>query len=540
MNCLLIVAALASAFALQSIRTIWSKVDVVQVAGGTRASGSTLADDAPRNFLLVGTDSAIRLDSSDPIKEGRQELNLLADVIMILRVDPKTQKAWLMSIPRDTTMDLSTTGEHRRINAAIQGEHGALDVIQTIKNNLGISIDHYIQVDFYAFKTIIDRLGGLPIYFNTAVKDKNTGLDVDAAGCRVLNPDDALKYARSRHMSYKDSEGDWKYEPTGDPGRAERQQQVIKLMLHQALAQGIRDPRKAMSLGTALAEVVTIDANLRISDMIDLGDQFRSFSADELQTFELPTEDYLGPQDASYQRILWDKASDLLDLYRGILPGQPVQPTNVIVNVLGTENQSTDVSANALAAAGFDAQPIVIDGEERTSTIVRYGDQGGEAAKLVARYLKASVDFRYDEDLKGLQIRVELGSDFLGVTDQPVAVDSLAPAEIAEVDQQMAEIAADTTTSSSEGSQASDSASGTDSTSNSDGSSTSSDTPSPIGSDATDTSATTSVDGTATTTQTGTSTSTPDAASSVPTQPDSFIVAGSFVPVDYKKSLTCK
>lgn len=433
LNVVLFVAALATAAGLGLARNSVRQINTVVVADATRAPGGQVASDAPRNYLVIGVDDAGRLDPSDPTTNGRENYTTLADVVMILRVDPRSERAHLLSIPRDTTMDLYPTGIHRRINAAISGKNGPRNLIETIKRNLGIPIDHYVQVDFLAFKTLVGQLGGIPVYVNTPIRDKNTGIHLTTLGCQVLNQDQALAYARSRHMSYLDDDGQWKYEPTGDPGRVERQQQFAKLLMHEAIRRGVRNPARALAMGNAVAKVVTMDDRLTIRGLIDVGNQFQTFSPDDLVTQIVPTEDYLGPQNASYQRILWDKAEPLLDIYRGIEPGQQLKPDNVIVQVVGPESANPADVSRALGTHGFDAYSEVDDSSARSQTVIRYGTRGGEAALMLARQLNVRVDMRYDDSIHGPQVNVELGRDFGGVRATPADLSEIPADQVAEV-----------------------------------------------------------------------------------------------------------
>ena len=91
--------------------------------------------------------------------------------------------------------------------------------IDTIYENFGIGIDHYIQVDFCAFKTLVDAVGGVTVPFEYPARDDNTGLNVPAPGCFTFDGDHALAYVRSRHYEYEDppGSGNWKTDPTIGP-----------------------------------------------------------------------------------------------------------------------------------------------------------------------------------------------------------------------------------------------------------------------------------------------------------------------------------
>ena len=106
-NIMLVVACLGTAAALAKVRSTLESVPVVDI-GSAQAPTAAVSD--ARNFLIIGTDSASRLDESDPVTNGRGKLGRLADVIMILRVDPQTKTARLISIPRTPASRWPPTG----------------------------------------------------------------------------------------------------------------------------------------------------------------------------------------------------------------------------------------------------------------------------------------------------------------------------------------------------------------------------------------------------------------------------------------------
>ena len=123
----------------------------------------------PENFLLVGIDSAAGIDPNDPINIGRGATNN-TDTIMILRVDPGSDKAQLLSLPRDLWVRIAGTDYHEKINAAL-ATGGPQRLIETIQQNFGIPINHFVQVNFEAFRSLVDAVGGIPIYFPWPARD---------------------------------------------------------------------------------------------------------------------------------------------------------------------------------------------------------------------------------------------------------------------------------------------------------------------------------------------------------------------------------
>ena len=108
--------------------------------------------------------------------------------------------------------------------------------------NFGIPTDHFVQIDFCAFRTLVDAVGGVAVPFDRPVRDDNTGLNVPTTGCFTFDGDHALAYVRSRHMEYLDDNGTWKTDGTSDLGRISRQQDFIRRTADSLLAAGAFDP----------------------------------------------------------------------------------------------------------------------------------------------------------------------------------------------------------------------------------------------------------------------------------------------------------
>lgn len=194
----------------------------VGVPGSGAPTGATAAPALPVappvNFLVVGSDSRACIDPNaedagqflDKGDTGNQ-----SDTIMVLRVDPGTNAAAILSFPRDLFVKLAGTNRSAKINAAFAGGNPSR-LIQTIEQNFAVPIDHYVQIDFCAFKNIVDAVGGIKIAFEYPARDTNSGLWVPDAGCVALDGTNALRYARSRYFEWS-TNGAARGSATGPP-----------------------------------------------------------------------------------------------------------------------------------------------------------------------------------------------------------------------------------------------------------------------------------------------------------------------------------
>ena len=185
------------------------------------------------------------------------------DTIMILSIDPDTDTAAILSVPRDLYVEIPGYGQDR-INTALvygsqQGDYldGAALAMQTVSYNLNIPVHHFILVDFNAFVRTIDLLGGIDVDVPYEINDPeypdmDYGYDplIIPAGVQHFDGATALKYARTRH-------GD------SDFNRAYRQQQVLFAARQQAVNLGIGEMLlRAPSLYRQVEDGIRTDLSL--------------------------------------------------------------------------------------------------------------------------------------------------------------------------------------------------------------------------------------------------------------------------------------
>ena len=267
----------------------------------------------PQNFLLVGSDT--REGTADAAEVGGQR----SDTIMVLRVDPESDRLSIVSFPRDLMLDIPALGRRGQINSAYELENGEQALIDTINQNFGIPINHYVEVNFNGFKQLTDAIGGVNLFFPNAVRDDQTGLFVETLGCVNLNGEQALAFARSRHLEYRAPEG-WRSDLYADLSRVQRQQIFIRRALTKTLADVKSNPLRIQQLIDIGVGNVRLDGDMGVGDILDLANQFKSFSADKLETYPLPVLD----DPTNRNRVIVDatKADPILNVFRGLDPGE--------------------------------------------------------------------------------------------------------------------------------------------------------------------------------------------------------------------------
>jgi LCP family protein required for cell wall assembly len=389
-----------------------------------RVEGIALKEAAkgePQNYLIVGTDSREGLDPRDPdsagfVGGGERGCNC-TDTIMVVRVDPNETKASVLSLPRDLWVPVQPSGRKARINSAYQ--HGEQALIDTIEENFGIPINHYLEIDFVGFEKLVDAVGGIPLWFDTPVRDSHTGLNVKQTGCVVLDGENARKFARSRYLQYKGKDGKWHTDPTGDFGRITRQQIFVRRAIDTAVGQGLGTPVTLDRLVSAGVDNLKLDKLLSAGDLLSLGRRFKSFDSKELVTYSVPSTSYTTSAGAAVQLPNLREAEPILNIFRGLPPGA-ISPQAVEVTVLNgseVQGQAAD-AAGALQQAGF----AITDVDDYPSpvgrTTVLYGSGGYDAGRTVARHLTGGAALIESKNVDAGEVVLVVGKDFTTVHDQ--------------------------------------------------------------------------------------------------------------------------
>jgi LCP family protein required for cell wall assembly len=376
----------------------------------------------PENYLIVAVDT----------REGQASRN--TDTIMVARVDPESDRLALTSFPRDLMVTIADTGELGMINSAYsrpsEGE-GEQNLINTLRQNFGVPIHHFVEVNFESFKRVVDEVGGVSVWFPMAVRDKAAGLHVDQPGCLELDGETALAFARSRKLQIMTPDG-WEGDPRSDLSRVQRQQIFIHRALDKALSQVGSNPLRVTDLVNIAVDTVRFDKELGVRDMIDLGNHFSDFDSDNLETYSLPTVPY--PPDP--YRVLLDEgnAQPALNVFRGLPPGElsPVQATVTVLNATTKEGFARDISG-ALQRIGFElTEPDTT--EPAPTTTVQYAPGQANYGRLVASYLSAPATLVESPDVGAGEVVVVAGADFTTVHDQPAPTEE-APTTTTEATQ---------------------------------------------------------------------------------------------------------
>jgi len=288
------------------------------------------ADPGAKNYLVTGADNHSCVDPNSKYAAAfgnREGMGERSDTIMVLRIDPSASQAAVLSFPRDLWVDIAGRGSKQRINVAYVKDDPQR-LIDTIYMNFGVGIDHFVQVDFCAFKNIVDAIGGVAIPFDYPTRDVNTGLDVPTKGCFTFDGDHALAYVRSRKYQYMTDDGKWRTDGVSDLGRISRQQDFIRRTLSATLDKGLLSPSLAQGLIKTAQQNVVVDADLSASTLLKLAGAVRSLDPSSISTYQVEGAGRkISGNSVLVPQIKGKNMSAILDIFRGKAPlaGAPEQ-----------------------------------------------------------------------------------------------------------------------------------------------------------------------------------------------------------------------
>jgi len=208
------------------------------------------------NILLLGIDA----------RPG--ETASRSDTMILVSVDPKLNKAAVISIPRDTKVTIKGATEKICAANALGGPQLAVSAVEDL---MGINIDYWVEMDFDGFKKIVDTLGGVTVTVPERMHKPTEGIDLQP-GTQRLNGADALGFVRYREYNM------------GDIDRTSQQQVFMK-----ALAKEVLQAKTIPKLPKLIKELNKyVETNMKTTDMLRIASWAPGFSTDSIVAQTLP------------------------------------------------------------------------------------------------------------------------------------------------------------------------------------------------------------------------------------------------------------
>ncbi|NJN57078.1 MAG: LCP family protein [Leptolyngbyaceae cyanobacterium SL_5_9] len=307
--------------------------------------------------------------------DSPEVLNGRSDTMLLVQVDPADNSINVLSIPRDTQVEIPGVGLTKINHANMLG--GDSLAARVVSRNLnGVTIDRYVRVSTEAFRELVDLLGGVEVFVPQPMSytDETQKLYIDLEqGWQTLNGDEAEQFARFR------SDGN------GDIGRVQRQQQLIR-----ALRDRITSPAVIPKLPEAIQLIQKyVDTNLSLEEMLALANFGMALEQDNFRMVMLPGR-FSTPDEfvASYWITDTDAVDQVMQEYfqvPSITRSQEHRALNnlhiAVQNASGEPRLGSQV-ADYLQDQGFDNVYVIQDWPDhqfQTDIIVQRGNMRGAA-----------------------------------------------------------------------------------------------------------------------------------------------------------------
>jgi LCP family protein required for cell wall assembly len=351
------------------------------------------------------------------------------DTMLVATVDPATDSAAMISIPRDLWVPIPGYEENRINMAHYLGDAkkypggGPALAKKTVQYNLGVPVNYYIRVDFEGFRQIIDTIGGIDIEVDKEIIDdrfpnEQYGYDplYIEAGLQHMDGDLALKYARTRHGS-------------SDFDRAKRQQQVLLAVRDKALQLNLLP--KLPELMILLAD--TIETDLQPNEILNLAQIGWNIDKDNVDSAVIDQNMTLQHTTPTGADVLLPRRDKIRPLIDDMFTSKPVEiPIKVTVQIIEMDRLAADEAkiaiingtqnpglakevADYLRNEGYNiVETGQADRDDYTETIiVDYTGKTFTVEQLTEAMNVPTEDVRPGSNLQSeVDIRVILGDDF--------------------------------------------------------------------------------------------------------------------------------
>ncbi|HEX6518781.1 MAG TPA: LCP family protein [Streptosporangiaceae bacterium] len=224
----------------------------------------TSATSAGTNWLITGSDGRGGLTGpqENAMALGRNITGSRSDTIMLLHMPANGTRPTLVSIPRDSYVNIPGHG-YNKINAAY-AYGGPKLLIQTMQNATGLRIDHYMGIGFTGLVSVVNDVGGVNMCLPSAMKDPKAGLNLKK-GCQTLNGSQALALVRTRAFA------------NGDLQREEDQRALLKSLLSKMTSTGnVINPFTSIPAASGAASALTVDSGTQLIDLWSVANALRN------------------------------------------------------------------------------------------------------------------------------------------------------------------------------------------------------------------------------------------------------------------------
>jgi LCP family protein required for cell wall assembly len=214
---------------------------------------------AGQNWLIAGSDSRQGLTRKQErqLATGHDIGGHRSDTVMILHIPSNGGPSVLVSLPRDSYVPIPGYGDNK-LNAAYSFGGPKL-LAETVQNVTGLRIDHYMEIGFGGFVSVVNAVGGVRMCLKAPLYDRASGARLKK-GCQTLNGAQALAYVRTRH-NFADQ----------DLQRVQDQRLFMRALLTKMTSAGVMlNPFAAIPAALGAAGTLTVDQGTSLYQLVQV------------------------------------------------------------------------------------------------------------------------------------------------------------------------------------------------------------------------------------------------------------------------------
>jgi LCP family protein required for cell wall assembly len=437
-----VIVVSTSLVAYARYRTVYGSIKRVDVTSGELGKHRPPYT-AALNILVIGSDS--RAGTGGKFGNASVIAGARSDTTMLLHIAPGHKRAEIISFPRDSMVPIlacqadkangvsgqqAQPGGLERLNSTF-AYGGPVCLWKTLEQLTNIRIQHFVEVNFSGFQSIINDVGGVSVCLPYPINNPQSGLNLPA-GLHTVSGTQALAFVRARENVGQGS----------DLQRIQRQQFFLDAVLQKLKKTNLlSDPARVLSVVTDTAKSLTTDSGLDLTTLLRIANSMKSLNSSAVDFLSVPVEDYppdptaevqwVQPQsDQLFKAIASDKTLPKPAAKKAAAApsaAPTVSPSQVQVDVLNGVGTSglASTTATDLTNAGF---TVIGSGDAATfgytSNVIEYGSSSQLPEVNTLKAAVGSAQVKQDSTLQAGTINLIVGSNFKGLAN---AQASLSP-----------------------------------------------------------------------------------------------------------------
>ena len=260
-------------------------------------------DTSAMNILVIGSDS--RAGTNGQFGSAQAIAGARSDTMMLLHILPQHRGGVVISFPRDSVVPIIACPADGMGNPGQKAQPGTTEMLnatfavggpaclwKTLESMTGIFIDHFVEINFNGFQSVVNDLGGVNVCLPAAINDPASGLNLPT-GEHHVNGGQALAFVRERHIGLG-----------SDLQRIQRQQFFMASLLQQINSKNVlSNAPQLYTMAKDVAKTLTTDSGLSAGTMLTLAQSMKGMTSKAVQFTQVPVL----PDPADPNRVVWQQ-----------------------------------------------------------------------------------------------------------------------------------------------------------------------------------------------------------------------------------------